>query len=525
MKKRLRVWSFSIAMTVLFCCFWKTPVFAGSRKLVSEISYGAGELNSAEWNVKDDNIVCKDGKLIIPADASTEETKVISKIVAEKSGFVDELTSVSSIIRLTALPEGEQFILAFGLANIEAYSKEIGNVEMVFTNEGGILFSVIAYGEGGSVAVVDKEKCGVSLNSQFALEAAISSEGILNVEINGAKVCAAEIPVSGKGRFGILQTGGCGAEVSRLIVTCNYYEMPENVNIEEDFENGEFNANVLHSFMNGSNGLFPSYAGIEEYNGNKVFMFRNAGVGYIGTIYEYSNFELSFDIPYMQHTDVYDEDGNLSIRTNNNVCIGFGEQSAMAEGEAYATDTDLILLNGQGAQNWFRKKWIASFRDFFQGSGICDYDRNEGYSVKFTVIDGKGTLQVKALLDSEYVTIAKDEYDDYIKGYVRIWSSGDGNFAIDNLKITNLDENSNLAEVEYVSSVIRADDYVLTEKDTELAFREEPKQNADDQKIDFGMVFIIISMGGAVSLILIGIVIGRVLKQKNLQRRQKNEEQ
>ena len=66
---------------------------------------------------------------------------------------------------------------------------------------------------------------------------------------------------------------------------------------------------------------------------------------------------------------------------------------------------------------------------------------------------------------------------------------------------------------------------MLTEKDTELAFREEPKQNADDQKIDFGMVFIIISMGGAVSLILIGIVIGRVLKQKNLQRRQKNEEQ
>ena len=519
MKNKFRVLSLSLILVLVACFLQDTSALAGARKLTSTFLADSGEVNLTEWNVSDENIYVKDSKLIIPADSSTDQTKFISKSVVKQSMAVDKLISVSTAMRITQLPEGEQFILAFGLANIEAESGENGNVEIVFANNGGIVCSVIAYSDDEAITLVDKAKCGISVNSKFTLNAAIGSNGNFTVAVNGKNICNKELPVSGQGRFGILQTGSCGAEISELSVVVQSYETPENVNIEEDFEDGEFDASAMSSFVRGSNGCFPSYAKIEDYNGNKVFMFYNAGLGYIGTRYEYSNFEISFDVPYFQYTDIYDEDKRLEVKASGGVCLGFGEQNEAPEGEGYIQDTDFFLLGSTMAQSWLKKTWKVAVED----TNFVDKENNVGYSVKFTLVDGKGTLQLKGAKDKEYTTVATDYYEDYAKGYVRIWSSGNSTFAIDNLKITNLDKDGVLVDTDYKSSVITAEDYVLTDEDTKMVFREDANKAQDEKGLSSGDVLIIVSAATTFVLIASGTVIRLICKRKKGGR--KNEEQ
>lgn len=510
MKNKIQVLSLSLVLVLVACFFQDTSALAGARKLTSDFLADSGEVNLTEWHVGDENIYVKDNKLMIPAASSTDQTKFISKSVVKKSTAVDTLITASAAMRITQLPEGEQFILAFGLANIEAESGENGNVEIVFANNGGIVCSVIAYSDDEAITLVDKAKCGISVNSKFTLNAAIGSNGNFTVAVNGKNICNKELPVSGQGRFGILQTGSCGAEISELSVVVQSYETPENVNIEEDFEDGEFDASAMSSFVRGSNGCFPSYAKIEDYNGNKVFMFYNAGLGYIGTRYEYSNFEISFDVPYFQYTDIYDEDKRLEVKASGGVCLGFGEQNEAPEGEGYIQDTDFFLLGSTMAQSWLKKTWKVAVED----TNFVDKENNVGYSVKFTLVDGKGTLQLKGAKDKEYTTVATDYYEDYAKGYVRIWSSGNSTFAIDNLKITNLDKDGVLVDTDYKSSVITAEDYVLTDEDTKMVFREDENKAQEEKGLSSGEVLMIVSAATTVVLIASGTVISFIWKRK-----------
>ena len=188
MKNKFRVFSFSLVLVLVACFLQDNSAFAGARKLTSTFLADSGEVNLTEWNVSDENIYVKDSKLIIPADSSTDQTKFISKSVVKQSMAVDKLISVSTAMRITQLPEGEQFILAFGLANIEAESGENGNVEIVFANNGGIVCSVIVYSEDEAITLVDKAKCGISVNSKFTLNAAIGSNGNLTVAVNGKNI-------------------------------------------------------------------------------------------------------------------------------------------------------------------------------------------------------------------------------------------------------------------------------------------------------------------------------------------------
>lgn len=518
MKNKFRVLSLTLVLVLVTCLFQDISVFAGARKLTSDFLADSGEVNLTEWHVADENIYVKDNKLIIPAASSTDQTKFISKSVVKKSEAVDKLITTSTSMSITQLPEGEKFILAFGLVNIEAESGENGNIEIVFANNGGIVCSVIAYRDDEAITLADKVKCGISLNSKFSLDAVISSNGNFSVAINQKNICNKELPVSGQGRFGILQTGSCGAEISELSLVIQSYETPQNVNIEEDFEDGEFNANAMSSFVRGSNGCFPSYAKIEDYNGNKVFMFYNAGLGYLGTRYEYSNFEISFDVPYFQYTDIRDEDKRLMVKTSGGVCLGFGEENEAPEGEGYIRDTDFFLLGSSVAQSWLRKSWKVPVGD----THFVDPENNVGYSVKFTLVDGKGVLQLKGAKDKEYTTVATDYYDNYVKGYVRIWSSGNSTFAIDNLKITNLDKDGVLADVEHKTSVITAEDYVLTDEDTKVVFREDAANIQVKDSLSSGDILVIVSAATTVVLILGGITIRVIRKRKG---GRKNEEQ
>lgn len=510
--KRLRIVAMTLVCALLLCVVSPMPVLAGKITTASEPVLEDGALNQTEWYFTDSNIVSEDQVLVIPAETSSADTKIIAKEVSQVDAAVEEMTSIELNMRLTALPKEEQFILAFGLASIEAASQETGNVEMVFTNNGGLKFGIVAYTENGVETILNTQSCGISMNKAFALDAVITSDAVLTVKINGRKLCQTKLPVSGEGRFGVLQTGSCGAKFTSLNYSLSSYETPENTNISEDFESGDFNANTLYS-TSYVRDVYPSGIRIEDYNGSKVLRIQNTGLGYVATKYQYSNFELSFDMPYFSREMGYDESGALVERECELLGISWGSEASEPDTYTYEHDVDMIGLRSDMVRSESRKLWSASLTDL----GVTDTNTNEGYSIRFTMVDGHMTFQVKALTATKYITVAEADYEYQTTGYIYIWSAGNANCAIDNLKITNLDKNPNLVEVEHESSVMVVEDYVLTEEDTALVFREDA-EDAATKKISNEKIFFLCCGAGAIVLVAAGMTTYSLSKKKNKQR-------
>ena len=71
------------------------------------------------------------------------------------------------------------------------------------------------------------------------------------------------------------------------------------------------------------------------------------------------------------------------------------------------------------------------------------------------MIDGQMTVFLKSAQAEQYDEIYSYKIGDSTPlGYIHIWSSGRGNFALDNLKVTNLDTDANLKEVNYKAFVV-----------------------------------------------------------------------
>lgn len=505
--KKLRILVTVLACALFLGNFNSLNVLAGKTVQISEPVLEEGALNNTDWYFADSNIVSKEGVLIVTADTSTSDTRFIAKNVCKIDETVSEMTGVDAKLRITELPSEQQFVFAFGLASIEARSGENGNVEIVFSNENGIKMSVIAYAEKGAETIVDKASCGVSLNKDFTIDASITPKGVLTVKINDKTMCEKQLPVNGVGRFGVLQSGSCGAQIYELKYSCSHYESPENTNISEDFEDSEININELYSESK-TNGLYPSYIRIEDWDGNKVLRFKNCGLSYIGTKHKYSNFEISFDMPYILRKNVFEEDGTQVGKPTSNIGVSFGSQEVNPEGYTYVHDVDLITIRPDGVSSYQRKLWSASLVDM----GIVDMTNNEGYSFKLSVIDGHTICQVKKVSSDKWITVGEGDYELQKSGYIFIWSTGNADCTIDNLKITNLDENPNLIDVDYKSSIITAEDYELTEEETTMVFREDVE--GTDSKANVATIFVACSATGALVLVVLGLVVGTILKRK-----------
>ena len=487
------------------------PVSAGSRMAVSSFLTNTGNINAGEWHSTDMNISVQNNQLVIPAETSTADTKFISKIVAISNEGTTNLIDINISMTITELAENEKMIVALGLGSIEAYSGETGNIEISFFEEDGLCISVAVYTDNGMEELLQSKKCPVALGEMMELEATITSAQMLRITLNGKSLYDGSIPVSGEGRFGLIQTGGCGAVVSDMSVSCEYYDTPENVNIVEDFEKGEFNANVLVSQQSMGNGLLPSYLSFEEYNGSTVYMFRNTGLAYIGTKHQYSNFEISFDIPYYLREKLYDETGTLIGKPCEGICIGIGEESSAPVGYAYQTSMDLVVFGPTMIASYIANKYVVDYPQ-----NLFDANTNEGFSVKLTMLDGTTTLQVKSLHTDKWETVATTTYDSFRSGYINIYTTGNSNVAIDNLKILNMDQNGKTIEPEYASSVITASDYIPTEEDNALVFRNEmSNQNADVENQPMNILPWAIGVAAIALVVTVVLVVRKTKKEDN----------
>lgn len=478
------------------------PVSAGNITTIVSVTNEEGELNVADWYDPNDELEIKNGILVIPNDSSSE-TRIITKILAEKDNAYASMAEISCNVRFTSLPDGEYFSIAFGLDSIESYSQEPDSAELIFKSSGGLAMGAVYYDADGNKSEIAPFKRIGGVESSFLLSAVITCDGHIKVNINEKEALSATIPESCEGRIGFLQSGNCGAEIKNLQAVFNKYDRPENSDYVETFENGIYNDELFTTAYYGS-ARSPAGMNVEEYGGSKVLMYRNAGRCYFGTKQQYSNFELTFDIPYISRETKKDEDGNIILVPCGPFCISFGDVAQEFNGWQFTTSTELVhfTLNTVWGYNHDPEKFRVPYGEM----GFCDKNTNEGFSVKIKMIDGNFSLGLKKLADKEFKEVATAYYDNFRTGFIKFWSTGESNIAIDNISLKNLDSNPKLTEAKFTSALIKVNDFKY----------EKIKPNLKDNsgENDRSQYIWVYLSAGAAALILVASITVRLIKSR-----------
>ena len=204
--KITKVFSFLLVATLLSAGICDMSVEAGASDIIIDSSTYADELDNSVWNNPDSDITIEQNTIVF-GNTSSEFTRLITKTAVKATAEVEELVKAETTMQFTSLPKGETFAIALGVKKIESLQGDIGNIEIGFTNNGDLNASVIYYNEDGDAEVlVGEKKCG-SLTGKNSVEIVVTTKQLLTVKVNGNKICSVELPISGEGRIGFVQTG------------------------------------------------------------------------------------------------------------------------------------------------------------------------------------------------------------------------------------------------------------------------------------------------------------------------------
>jgi hypothetical protein len=129
------------------------------------------------------------------------------------------------------------------------------------------------------------------------------------------------------------------------------------------------------------------------------------------------------------------------------------------------------------------------------------------------VVDGHMEVGMKSLKAEKFDIIAQADYEDFRTRYIKIWSVNEGNFVIDNIKITNLDENANLTDVEFKSAAFVSEDYDY--QPPELEFRPQEQIDNDNKNTkSVEWLPVMITASASAVLVLCSAVISGCLKKR-----------
>lgn len=475
MKKRKKGLLMLLCMVLIFSS--SLTVSAGSQIQVLDKTSFEKELDSAQWHNANGDVYVENGRIVFPKE-STADTKLVWKSAARDSGVYEELLTADTSLQIKTLPEGQNFILAFGMKTVETSSGSAGNVEIIFQNKGGIQVTVVAYNDSEeAVEVVKETAVGARLNSNIKISLEVTTKGEFDLSINGKNLCKkTQLPVDGSGRIGFLQTGSCEAIVSDLQFKTYEYETPENCDINEDFNDGTYNANLLNVRMTKATS-YPAGAVIEDYNGEKALVFTNTNIGFISTKYTYSNFELEFDVLYQKNLNDLNENGAITKKKTDNFLIRYGCDESTFSNVAWGWSGysgQIVVGNGSTITHTNNKE-IGSKKS---ENHLFSAGENEGkgYSLKFTMIDNVLTAYVKWIDEKEYTQVMVSDVGVLTtpKGFIQIIMQDGANIVFDNLKITNKDINPALVDVEFKTNVYReVPDYDYTQQEVVYMEPEE----------------------------------------------------
>lgn len=451
-----------------------TKVSAGASDLKIDSSSFAEKLDETVWNAPNGDVTVENNKIIFNSE-SMDGTRLVTRNAIRLSEYHTELFQANYTVNLKNLMDSK-FIVMFALESLESNYGELGNVELVFEDADGLQASLVTYDDNGETVVLAENKRVSGKNLKISVLA--TTDNVLTVSVNGNKLFGEKVETELTGRVGLAVTGPVEVEISKVDILSHRYDRPENTNIVEDFEKGTINTNTLYSMMKANGGGWPSYLVVEEFEGNQVLMFRNVGTGYIGTVHQYSNFELSFDMPYIQYRSIMREEGSIISDKSRGLVVSFGDELSEYDSLKYRSAPEAIVIGNESINRLKDSSMTANLKD----TGYYSRNENIGYSVKIRVVDGQVTIYAKSLASETFDEVLSYSMGNVTPlGYIHIWSNEIANVAIDNLVITNLDDNPNTVELDYKEGFIQSNgdwNYQPMEKkyrDTEIV---EEKDNS-----------------------------------------------
>lgn len=433
--------------------------------------------SNALWNNPEGDVVLQDDKILFPQE-STGDTRLITKVAAKVYEELPVMFDGSYSLNLSSLPEGQEFVFACGLARIESFLGDDGNVELFFRKEGGITAGLRVYQDGEAKELVAPKKIGASEGRVIAVSVSLTTKKQYTVTVNGSRFYEGSLDELGEGRFGFLQTGKCKAEISNMKFTIYTYDTPENTNVEEHFDNGTFDCSKITTKQIFAGSYYPFDFGVQEYNGESVLMLENAGLCCLSTKYEYSNFELTFDVPYLQRKDEVDEEGNVVKPLSGWFGVTYGDEAEQMVGHGFAQSADFILFDRYSSVKSLVRETTSIPRANLANTAY-DYfaeDETRGFSVLVRMVDGHIDLGIKWMDEEKFNIFSSYDLDTHSTptGYIHIWACEIANWAMDNLVIKNLDNGAKVIETEYKNAKITVpEDYKFQRAEKEYRKSED----------------------------------------------------
>lgn len=453
------------------------------------------ELSNQKWYYTRD-ILHQDGKIVFDKQSTTEESKIVSIILANDLREMNIETCINGTVtvKVNESLDGE-FFIGFGLTR--PYSAVNSASAICLYDNGGKIGVRVKNFTGENAGVVYEGQTTYAYGEELVINFDVFSVGSMYLSINDTTLLNHdnEKSVFSNGYFGFGQSAASSVEIYNAEVFAASYDTPTNSNFTETFDDG-FNANLLYS-EGGSNGYFTPENVVCE---DGVLKFNNVtNTGYISTKQEYSNFSMSFDIPHIQRQAVLDADGNVTTPATNWMGFSIGcstvkTNSSVAVAQSLFFFMMPTYVNGKSVgmtctllNNYKQLKSVSVSGEhnfFATENGLDGEGKERTVNFKLEMIDGVLTVFSKYENDPVNRFYKMFEYDlGYTPlGYVQIWGYGDdfsyvqnniaagresfcANYWIDNLKLENRDENALLVEVDFKSSKFPTqDDFVYVDR-------------------------------------------------------------
>ena len=560
MKKHRHLFPVALTAVVLFGLAYSSvmlshpsvQVSAGATKsyVVSESSVVDGHINSGDLQVSGD-VSAKNNTLIFGPEKSTSKVLGKTKIQNHKAAGLADLFHGSMTVQLNSLVDKGTFSICFGMPSISSDISGKGALEVRLEKKVSTVFlSVIEhYGEDIEMSFLTDQEMTSLKNGEatsFAFDA--TTEGEFTLTVGGSVLLnKTQLNEGAEGYFGLISQGENQIQVSAMSLYGYTYNVPTNVDYVEQFDhNGTYNGNFLVTQAK-TGALSPSYLAVDK--DSETLRFSNTGEASLTTRFNYSNFELSFDVPFLSRVAKQDENGNFTQLISNWFAIAWGLNDFEATPGATESLCPWILFEGlpvdTSVAHWDHSVHYTNPRlilyqkttplkiwpmDNIDGTNFNVWNPSlgdAGFSIKLTMVDGTIDLYGKFDSSTDYFHLFTYDLGESTIGYLRLFTWSDGgvsdagmkytslaNFSIDNFSVKNKDNESIrsvLPDLSFTPNGIEGAkdyDYQTVTDDSDLISNLEGKVPAKQNQngalgwIIGGSVAGLVVLGGLVTLVI-----------------------
>ena len=488
-----RTIALGLAFALIVCGITVMPASAGKAGgyVVDEKKLATETLSLAEWRFNETGVTLKDGVLVFD-EFYDLDNPVLSRTEAHSSEEVKQALEVRYVLTIDEIKGDKQFGFGFGISRLDRDITEEGATFLYAqATEKGIGFGLSTVRNGEAVDLKELTHYGSKVKN-ISVVVRVTGAGAVTVLL-GSTVFYAGQPgeVTPDGFLGFSSSGGwssddCYVEASVKEFTAynEYYAKPETpLVIVADFENDEFNVNEWA--INSTE--VSTGSGILAKNG--VLRFEGAGQNSaLGTQFQYSNFELQYEIFDMKNTlSVSNDETPITPSMWQQIAWGTAGDSGYSAVSYHDMTYALVfhppvdedpnsptyLQRPAGSQttvHFYKDNvWQAAYPipdkyDF----GRPGFDPETRVQIRLVNVDGAATLYMKLVTETEWTEIWTYRYENGIMpvGYVVL--RGEGNqyvasrneyaygswYSLDNILLTNYDTNPTLTTVTFETNRI-----------------------------------------------------------------------